>query len=176
MIVGIQGIDPYQVNVELEKCIAEFGEPTVTLFGDELTSEDLSKNLLSMDLFSVKSIPLIKFADLIPERVDKEISHFLNIHRDFTIYFLVGDPAVNKFPIQCHLPTHLKKTIKSVGNLIEVKPLRKYDIIDFCKGYGLSKNISMDKEAINALINRCGLDRRRLVNEIDKILDFISEG
>lgn len=168
MIYIIYGTEPYLINNKLNEIVKENSDSSIVKYNGldkSFSINELLDTVTSVDLFSNKSLILLKDPIFLIKKVDeKEIDAFLEYcHKPIYENTLVMYTLDNSFN------TRLKilNDISSNAQVIILDKIKNYDFFNYAKGEINNRKLNITKDAINTLINSVNYDLSLFNNNLD---------
>ena len=168
MIYIIYGTEPYLINNKLNEIVKENSDSSIVKYNGldkSFSINELLDTVTSVDLFSNKSLILLKDPIFLIKKVDeKEIDAFLEYcHKPIYENTLVMYTLDNSFN------TRLKifNDISLNAQVIILDKIKNYDFFNYAKGEINNRKLNITKDAINTLINSVNYDLSLLNNNLD---------
>jgi len=147
--------------------------------GDEAENglERMVDEAKTPDFFSAKKLLYLRGAGDIPERELDSLADYLdNPVGDCILCISMGSgkkkPPAGKRPGAAKVPTTLKRLAREQGLLVELVPLKEWELAKLVPQLAKARGLEISAEASHYLAVFCGLEPRYLRDELDKLSLF----
>jgi len=174
----LHGEEQYLIKTFLSKLKEKYGENYTVLWGDEISEEEFYTALSGSSIFGSskeKAVVIYKFGDFLKKlgrkKKEKErvIKVLKNVRSNFV--FIVYDTKLQKQ----ELSSEPLKSISSFGGIVVANKLSKERVRQIVFKKFKEKGISIEKEALDYLLELTEYNLMELKLEVEKLIDYASE-
>lgn len=175
----IHGDEPYLIKTFLNKLREKFGEDYVVLWGDELSEEEFYANLSERGLFGrskERVIVIFGFEEFLKRlgrrKKSKEfvVKTLASVKNNYV--FIVFERKLQKQEIN----TEPLKSITTLGGVITANKLSKKKIKELVSKKFKDREIEIDEEALNYILEASEYNLMELKLEVEKLIDYAEAG